>query len=122
MKIGELSEQSGFSRDTIRYYQELGLFENHVKRGENSYREFSQEALEILKLIEESKHYGFTLRENKALLEVRDDRAQKLQLMKKFTLEKIEKSEGEIERLKTQIERLKTLNTEIEKCERFCTG
>lgn len=29
MRIGELSKRSGFSRDTIRYYEKMGLIRLH---------------------------------------------------------------------------------------------
>lgn len=120
MRIGELSKRSGFSRDTIRYYQELGLFQGQVKQGENNYRQFTNEAIEILKLIEESKEYGFTLRENKALLKVRDNKLEKLTLMNQLVTKKISKSKEEIELLELRIQKLNSLSKELDHCMKHC--
>jgi len=120
MKIGELSERSGFSRDTIRYYQELGLLNGMVHQGENNYREFSEESVEVLQLIKESKIYGFTLKENKALLEIRNDNNRKLELMEHFLEKKIQGNKVEIERLVEQSNQLLNLKAEIHHCRDHC--
>ena len=68
MLIGMLSSSSGFSRDTIRYYEKLGLLESAdaVRRG-NNYKEYSPRALERLNHIGQLKSLGFTLTEIKDL-------------------------------------------------------
>ena len=120
MRIGELSKISGFSKDTLRYYQQLGFFEGVVRQGENNYREFSMEALEILELIKESKLYGFTLRENKALLKIRHSKTEKLDLMEEFLKAKVLSNQQEIRRLEIQNERLLNLKSEIQRCRVQC--
>jgi len=120
MRIGELSKITSLSKDTIRYYQQLGLFDGVVIRGENNYREFSEEAIEILELIKESKGNGFTLRENKALLKIRHNKVKKLALMEEFLAAKLIKNQQEIKRLKTQNDKLESLKFEIQKCREQC--
>lgn len=70
MLIGELSKISGFSRDTIRYYEKLGLLqETKLERQENNYKNYSAQALAQLGQIRHLKALGFTLVEVAELLE-----------------------------------------------------
>lgn len=66
MKIGELSHQSGASRDTIRYYEKLGLLPISNRYNNNTYKNYGLPALERLGQIQQLKAAGFTL------LEIRD--------------------------------------------------
>jgi MerR family copper efflux transcriptional regulator len=50
MRIGELAEQVGVSRDTIRFYERSGWLPRPV-RSENAYREYSAADAEHLRLI-----------------------------------------------------------------------
>ncbi len=69
MLIGELAKQSGFPRDTIRYYEKLGLFTLSVGgRGGNGYKNYPLEVLERLHQIHRLKGCGFTLLEIRRLL------------------------------------------------------
>lgn len=69
MLIGQLAKLSGFSRDTIRYYEKIGLIE--VPRGarrENNYKDYPNSVLLALKAIRKYKDLGFTLEEIRELL------------------------------------------------------
>ena len=66
MKIGEIAKQSGFSRDTLRYYEKIGLIQlTKEQRGENNYRIYDGRILKELALIRDLKKVGFTLSEIK---------------------------------------------------------
>ena len=69
MLIGEVSKQTGLSKDTIRYYEKSGLLKRDKKaRRGNYYKEYSELDLKILFFIQLSKEYGFTLNEIKEFL------------------------------------------------------
>lgn len=69
MQIGELSKRSGYSRDTIRYYEKLGLINiNDKTRNSNQYKNYPEQVLKRLQTIREIKEYGFTLQETMAYL------------------------------------------------------
>ena len=69
MLIGELSRYSGFSRDTIRYYEKLGLIAIAAERKAGSgYRNYTSNEAERLNQIRCLKDSGFTLREIQQLL------------------------------------------------------
>lgn len=64
MLIGELSKRTGFSHDTIRFYEKKGLIKVDRKaRRENNYKEYSESVYEQLILIKTVKELGFTLNE-----------------------------------------------------------
>lgn len=64
MLIGELSEKSGFSRDTIRYYERIRLLSVSKRaRRENNYKEYEPAILARLRAIRELKNIGYTLSE-----------------------------------------------------------
>lgn len=62
MLIGELALLSGFSRDTIRYYEKLGLL-GRAHKSVNGYKNNTTDAVSRLSQIEELKNMGFTLKE-----------------------------------------------------------
>ncbi|RYE24895.1 MAG: MerR family transcriptional regulator [Sphingobacteriales bacterium] len=69
MLIGALSKASGFSKDTIRYYEKIGLIElpKHARR-DNNYKDYPESALQTLKSIRNLKNLGFTLEEIREIL------------------------------------------------------
>ena len=70
MLIGELAEKTGFSRDTIRYYEKLGLLGSEKSaRINNNYRHFDQSAVDTLAFIHHGKAMGMTLKEIKLFVE-----------------------------------------------------
>jgi MerR family copper efflux transcriptional regulator len=66
MKIGELSTQSSLSRDTLRYYEDIGLIQ--PVRMENNYRDYPPKTLEVLQFIQIGKELGLTLAEIRGLV------------------------------------------------------
>lgn len=69
MLIGELSKKTGFSRDTIRYYEKLGLISQSGAAGRfNNYKNYSVEILNRLLAIRKIKEFGFTLKETHNML------------------------------------------------------
>ena len=65
--IGEAARLSGASVKAIRHYDKLGLLQNVSRSG--SYRVFSEQDINIIKLIKQAQGLGFKLSElNKAIL------------------------------------------------------
>ena len=61
MKIGQLATASGVSRDTLRYYEKLGLI--RAVRGENDYRSYAPETAQLVAYIRTAQSLGFSLAE-----------------------------------------------------------
>lgn len=67
MTIKEVEEQLGLSRSTIRFYEKENLL--MPKREGNTYREYSEDDIAILKKIIIFRKLGFTVSEIKDFLE-----------------------------------------------------
>jgi MerR family copper efflux transcriptional regulator len=68
VKIHELAQKTGLTAPTIRFYEKEGLLDTrHVRRGDNNYRDYCEEAVEHLLMIKEVQAAGFTLAEFKEL-------------------------------------------------------
>lgn len=64
MRIGEVASRAGVSRDTIRFYERLGLLDEAARpHSSNRYKEYSPLALRRIELISHAKALGFTLKE-----------------------------------------------------------
>jgi len=65
--IGALAKRAGVNTTTIRYYETIGLLPQ-TQRGENRYRLYSKETVELLQFIAKAKRLGFTLSEIKEIV------------------------------------------------------
>ncbi len=100
MLIGELSKVSGFSKDTIRYYEKIGLIElPRYARRDNNYKDYPATILQTLNAIRNLKGLGFTLEEIREII-VREQ----INALDSATTFKI--IEQKIIHLDTQIDRL----------------
>ena len=69
MRIGELSKRSGFSRDTIRFYEKKGLIRlPDAGRDKYQFKDYPDSVLRRLLAIRQIKEYGFTLQETLGML------------------------------------------------------
>ena len=72
MTIGEASEKTGLSADTLRYYEKIGLIPP-VPRRENGLRDYGAETIKLVALIQRLKETGMQL-----LLETRENIMKKI--------------------------------------------
>lgn len=64
MRIGELCKRAGVSRDTVRYYERMGLLDKATQpHATNSYKRYSELSLQRIRLTLHAKALGFTLAE-----------------------------------------------------------
>ena len=68
--IGSLAKQAGVNPKTIRYYEAVGVLPP-AQRGENRYRLYPRETVELLQFIAKAKAFGFTLSEIRDIVGVR---------------------------------------------------
>ncbi len=67
MKIGDLAERTGVSRDTLRLYEKRGLIQS-VRRS-NGYRDFDPAMARLVGLIRQGQQLGFSLAEMQGVVE-----------------------------------------------------
>lgn len=66
MTIQEFSKQTGLSKDTIRYYEKLGILPKPA-RTSGGYRQYKSEMVEDVLLLRRAKDLGMSLHEMKEL-------------------------------------------------------
>ncbi|MFW2489730.1 MerR family transcriptional regulator [Clostridium chromiireducens] len=68
MKISEVSQKTGLSISTIRFYEKEGLIpEKYISRDTNNYRNYSVDIIEYILMIKTVHSVGFSLREIKEI-------------------------------------------------------
>lgn len=67
MKISELSDQTGASMRSLRYYEEKGLI--HPNRLDNGYRDYDESILEQVKTIQLYFNLGLSTEEIKVIVD-----------------------------------------------------
>ncbi|MEM7593415.1 MAG: heavy metal-responsive transcriptional regulator [Cyanobacteria bacterium P01_A01_bin.83] len=98
LKIGELAKQTNLAVGTLRYYSDLGLLQP-IKRGDNGYRYYSQDASKQVEFIKKAQAIGFTLEEIKTILDVRDRGEKPCGLVQDLLNKKIEQLEVQIKKM-----------------------
>lgn len=107
MLIGEVSRITGLSKDTIRWYDKIGLInQGSSGRTTGNYRTFDQETLRLLKLIKQIKALGFTIREIKEILSSRKNDGLDCDSLEVSIQKKVQMMEEEINLLKEKRSRL----------------
>ena len=71
LTIGEVAARTGQSRDTIRYYERIGLMPKPI-RTPAGYRQYREGIVNRLALIRNAQRFGFPLRDIAGFLGVRD--------------------------------------------------
>lgn len=71
MRSGQLAHLTGVSTDTLRYYERLGLLRTPT-RSSGNYRNYDPGSSERVRLIQQALKIGFSLKELKAILTIRD--------------------------------------------------
>ncbi len=70
--IGELASKFGVNRETLRYYERLGLLIPQRRKG-SGYRLYDAEAANRLRFIKRAQAYGFSLEQIRELLDLRPE-------------------------------------------------
>lgn len=100
MLIGQLSKLTGFSKDTIRYYEKIGLvtLPKRWRRG-NNYKDYPEDMVYLLKAIRKYKELGFTLEEIRELLVLQSIKVLDLSKLLQVVELKIAGVDAEIDKL-----------------------
>lgn len=73
MRIGELARRSRFSIDTLRYYDRIGILRPVRRSVTSRFREYENEALELLALVRAAKLAQLSLPEIRKILSAAED-------------------------------------------------
>ena len=108
MNIGEASRQTGITSKAIRYYESIGLV-YPADRGENNYRDFSDNDVHRLRFVRRARSLGFSLAEVSELLALYTDPARASAEVKGITdaaIERIEAKVGELQSMRATLKEL----------------
>ncbi|MGI5508761.1 MerR family transcriptional regulator [Streptomyces sp. CA-106131] len=104
MRIGELAAQAGMTRDTIRFYEKVGLVIG--RRLPNGYRDFPPETVSWLQYIRTAQALGFSLAEiarNGETLREAPDTAEALSMLFEEKLQVIDTRIAELTTLRAEL-------------------
>jgi DNA-binding transcriptional MerR regulator len=73
LRTGELAERAGVNVQTLRYYERRGLLAAPTRRPSGQ-REYSEDAVRLLRTIKAVQRLGFTLAEIEELLDLAEHR------------------------------------------------
>jgi Hg(II)-responsive transcriptional regulator len=72
LTVGQVAKRAGVGVETVRFYEREGLLDQPDRKA-SGYRQYDDDAVAVLRFIRRAKQLGFTLKEIKALLALRDD-------------------------------------------------
>ena len=100
MLIGELSKRTGFSRDTIRFYEKTGLISLEGDlRDRYQFKDYPESVLRRLLAIRKMKDYGFTLQETRGLFVLFEEGVLEPSRGKRYVERKIQRIDQQINEL-----------------------
>ncbi len=108
LTIGKVARQAEVGVETIRFYERERLLEE-PPRSESGYRQYPKETISRLRFIRRAKELGFTLKEIKELLALRNEPGSTCEDIRIRAEAKIGDIEGKIQMLKRMKEALKKL-------------
>jgi DNA-binding transcriptional MerR regulator len=106
--IGQFSKLAGVNKETIRYYETLGLLPPPEKR-QNGYRVYTLRHVETMEAISLVKDSGFSLKEVKNIITLQEDETPQNDVLKDILSKKIdliEKKIQDLSRLKKGLEKV----------------
>lgn len=118
MQIGDVAKRTGFSRDTIRFYERVGVIGAKLLRGENKYRNYSDRDILRLLRVKKVKNYGFTLAEIRDILNAWETDAMRCNEMLRLANIKTREIERKIKDLQATKERIQA---EFKSCALRCS-
>jgi len=108
MRIGKVAKQAGITVEAIRFYEKKGLIES-PKRNESGYRDYPEDAIQLVSFIKRAKELGFSLKEIKNLMPLRYTPGTTCSDVKNQTMEKIADIDRKVDDLLKIKEALKEL-------------
>ncbi|MGH9508819.1 MAG: heavy metal-responsive transcriptional regulator [Terriglobales bacterium] len=112
MRIGQAAKDTGFTVDTIRFYEGRGLLP-HPPRTEGGFRLYSDRDLSALRFIRGVQGLGFSLKEIGLLLSLRSGNAEACSAVRDLLT-------GKLAQVRTKIGELQNLERDLDRALRKC--
>lgn len=107
MNIGEVSDRSGVSAKTIRYYEEIGLI--RPLRSANGYRAFREQDLHKLAFIGRARALGFSIEDCRTLVALYEDDSRESAQVKSVAQDHLDRIDDKITQLQSMRDTLADL-------------
>jgi Hg(II)-responsive transcriptional regulator len=114
LKTGELAKQAGVNVETLRFYERKGILPKPPRR-QSGYREYPPEAATLVRFVKRAQELGFSLRQIKGLLELRQVPRATCTDVRKIATEKIADIEA-------RIHDLEAMKAALSRLVRACSG
>lgn len=114
MWISETAREAGVNAQTLRYYERRGLLPRPLRRG-TGYREYSDDAVRIVRFIKRAQELGFSLDEVEELVRLRGVRRSERHRVRGIAEQKIDEIDRKIAHLRSMRDALAAL---VESCHR----
>ena len=95
MRISELSKQTGVHKETVRYYERIGVLPK-PERKNNGYRIYAEHDIERLQFIQRARTLDFSLTEITEILDFREREIAPCNYVMDVMAERITEIEGRI--------------------------
>lgn len=112
--IGHVAREAGINIETVRYYEREGLLPK-ATRSTSGYRLFSVNAAQRLRFIRRAQELGFSLKEIRELLALR-------QSPKTSCAEVRTRAQAKIADIETRIKALESMSKSLRKLTQSCNG
>ncbi|TCP97318.1 DNA-binding transcriptional MerR regulator [Cricetibacter osteomyelitidis] len=109
--IKALTQRTGLSLETIRYYEKVGLIRS--ERAVNGYRLFDQAAVERLQFIKNCRSLGFSVAETQALVQLKQQPQNDCENANLLLAEHLSKIDDKI----AQLQQIRAALSDLQDCE-----
>jgi MerR family mercuric resistance operon transcriptional regulator len=89
LRSRQVADAAGVNIETLRYYERRGIL-RPPRRNRAGYRQYDQEAVDVVRFIKRAQSLGFTLEEVEELLALRRPRAGRCATVQKAAIAKID--------------------------------
>lgn len=113
MNIGKAAAQSGLQSTTIRYYEQIGLISS--TRRANGYRDYSEDDINRLRFVHQSRNLGFDIEDCRKLLQLYSDPNRASANVKEL-------AEEHLAAVDQKIEELTAMRNSLSKLVKSCKG
>ena len=108
LRIGEVAKNSHVGVETVRFYEREGLI-SMPKRSVSGYRQYSESVIKQIQFIQHAKTLGFSLKEIRELIKLkntRDARCKSIKATAKAKIADIQEKIDALERMKIALQPL----------------
>ncbi len=114
MRIGQLTQRAGVSRDTVRFYERRGLLVDVTRpEASNNYKDYGETSLKRIEIIRYLQRFDFTLAECRELLDAREERDDKCVDRGALFSQKLRQIDEKIESLRQTREAVEQVMAEL---------